>query len=933
MLKVTVSESGARAKAYFHSGLVHGDHYTDGQAKAGQWWGQGSEMLGLKGMVLSKHFCRLVDNEHPITRDRLTLRNKPERRAGYDFTFSPCKSLSVVANLCDDPRLTQAVLEAVRFTLGEVEASVRCRVRKDDANADRNTGNVIAALFAHHTARPENGSVPDPQEHIHAFLMNATFDPVEAAWKALQLRHTWFNAPYFQALFHNELARLTQELGYRIERRGTGWEIVGVPESAREVFSKRDAKIEEVAAEEGIDDPEEKSGLGRRTRKGKGPELSMAELLENWWSQLSSSDAKAVRAVKPGRPITNDMSPAVLQRRVARLVESVSHHVFARSSSVLENTFVAECLRREPGKYSASQVRDAMQTDALFVRDLDGERWVTHREVFDEEQKLVDIVRKGKGKFAPTAPRQKTPEDLSADQKAAFHHILNSRDRFILIEGPPGTGKTRLAATTVPVLNGKLREVLSPVLGDKVVMLAPTTQGSREVLRAEGFKDATTVAAFLLDERLQTQAREGWVWLDEAVQLGSRDGLRFVDLIEKLDARVICTGDGGQNDPVGRGNFVQLMQNHAGVVSHRMEEVLRQTGLMKSIASSLHSGDVGLAFGAMKQNQMVHESPVEECYAAAARDYVIKLKGEKKVTGVSPTHEGCDIFSRHIRAEMKEQRMLQSPKQKKCYEDLRWTDAQKADRSNYQAGQVVEFHREVGPYRTKVPYNVIGLDPIGWYVLVRAKGGVPEALPMKHADGWTVYQPKDIEVAVGDYIRITRSTRVFTVLTKGRAMFAEAIQLYDPDIRRPKKELGANSVHKVLCCMDNGDMLLEGWKILPRGFCHYKHAYATTVHSLQGLTTDDTVMAAAKDQLGPVDRGNFTTAFTRAKNSFVVYTDSVDDLERAAKRVDRSPAALDLVEHGEDPQIRNLEAEEQLRQTAEYMRWQQSKEREYEPEL
>ena len=46
------------------------------------------------------------------------------------------------------------------------------------------------------------------------------------------------------------------------------------------------------------------------------------------------------------------------------------------------------------------------------------------------------------------------------------------------------------------------------------VLLAPSAEASRGVLRNEGFANADTVARFLLDERLQESVRGGVLWID-----------------------------------------------------------------------------------------------------------------------------------------------------------------------------------------------------------------------------------------------------------------------------------------------------------------------------------------------------------------------------------------------------------------------------------
>ena len=99
----------------------------------------------------------------------------------YDFTFSPPKSVSIAALLADDARIIKAHEQAVAAALGQLESFAATRVRKNGQCAARTTGNIVAAVFRHETSR-----ALDPHLHSHCIVFNATHDPVENCWKALE---------------------------------------------------------------------------------------------------------------------------------------------------------------------------------------------------------------------------------------------------------------------------------------------------------------------------------------------------------------------------------------------------------------------------------------------------------------------------------------------------------------------------------------------------------------------------------------------------------------------------------------------------------------------------------------------------------------------------------------------------------------------------
>ena len=179
------------AEQYFEEHLCVGDYYKEGQRVSGEWVGVGAERLALSGKVRADDFLRLCENQNPSTGETLTQRlnttrtegdkSAANRRIFYDFTFSPPKSVSIAGFLGNDERILEAHARAVRSALREFEAFAATRIRAGGAQNDRMTGNFVSALFTHDTSR-----ALDPHLHTHCIVFNATFDPVEGRWKALQ---------------------------------------------------------------------------------------------------------------------------------------------------------------------------------------------------------------------------------------------------------------------------------------------------------------------------------------------------------------------------------------------------------------------------------------------------------------------------------------------------------------------------------------------------------------------------------------------------------------------------------------------------------------------------------------------------------------------------------------------------------------------------
>lgn len=292
MLRVTQQTDSGAAKKYDS----RADYLSEGQELVGAGGGRGARMLGLEGVVDKESFDRLCDNLDPRTRAQLTARTRSDRTVGYDFTFSVPKSVSLLYALSGDREILDAFRAAVDDTMREIEAEAKMRVRMGGRDEERTTGNLVWAEFRHTTSRPVEG-VPDPQLHAHCFAFNSTWDETERRWKAGQFRELKRDAPFFQAAFRARLANQLQDLGFGLVRKRDDFELTSVPAALLKKFSRRTEKIEKVAAEKGMTDPDRKAEVGAKTRERKDHELSWNQLRREWDSRLTQEERQALAEV------------------------------------------------------------------------------------------------------------------------------------------------------------------------------------------------------------------------------------------------------------------------------------------------------------------------------------------------------------------------------------------------------------------------------------------------------------------------------------------------------------------------------------------------------------------------------------------------------------------------------------------------------------
>jgi conjugative relaxase-like TrwC/TraI family protein len=173
------------------------------------------------------------------------------RQVGYGLVFGVPKSLSIYLAITGDQVVENIARLAVDETMRAMEYEMRCKVRKGGLHEDRGTGELLYSKFFHRDSRPING-LSDPHWHVHCFVHNATFDPVEERWKAGQFRGLIADKGYFQEYFHTLLAQRLMESGYNLRRTDRGWhqwEMACVTDREVELFSKRHELIDTLSEE------------------------------------------------------------------------------------------------------------------------------------------------------------------------------------------------------------------------------------------------------------------------------------------------------------------------------------------------------------------------------------------------------------------------------------------------------------------------------------------------------------------------------------------------------------------------------------------------------------------------------------------------------------------------------------------------------------
>lgn len=857
MLKITPYTSASAAKWYF-TGNRH-EYYSELNESVGTWKGKGANRLGLHGEVSTDAFGALCDNLHPIMGSRLTARTKENRRIGYDLTFSPPKSVSIVHAFSRDQRIVQALEESADAAMLLVEADAKTRVRRGNQDIDRVTGELTWARFTHLTTRPVNG-IPDPQLHIHCFAFNATFDGEERRWKAAQLGDIKATGAFYQTAFHTELGRRLEALGFSLTWNEKSFEIAGIPEHLIHTFSRRRKQIDDYANERGITSKRTRELLALMTREAKRHDLTPQHLHEEWASRITPDELALILACCPTQPQLDliEHDPELENKAISYAM----HSALERQSVIDERLFLEAAMRFGKGKLDIQRLRDRVTREPGLIRNQhEGCFVITTPQVIAEEQQMIAWVKAGRHILSPLARGHVPSAKLSDDQRRAVQSVLNSRDRMTAVIGKAGTGKTFMMQEAIAAIRSN---------GVSVQVCAPNSDTAHNTLLTAGFTDAVTLRAFLEKVEIYERARGGVIWIDEAGLVAQRDMVALMELADKIGARVILSGDTRQHRPVERGDALRILTSHTDLETVTLEKNQRQQGIYREIVDHLSEGQLLEAFTKMDAAGMIYELPGPERYDFIAGQYLKLWNGPGSVQIVSPTHSEGRKVTEAVRAALKQNGHLNDERQFVEFRRVDLLDADKQRPAAYQPGWVVEMIRSKGGYRAGERLTVSHINDDGLFV--------------QHADGrsqrfdtrtlskqFQVYQRETIDLAPGDRLRISKNG-------------------LDPSRRR----LVNSTLHTVTGFTDAGDIQLDNGRVVPRDFGHIAHGYVTTSYVAQSKTVQHVIIAVSTESFGAVSREQQYVSTSRGRIAPTLVTDTKAGLFEACDASSHRLAALDL---------------------------------------
>jgi len=870
------------AQSYFAEHLAVGDYYQEGQKVAGEWFGIGAQSLGLNGKIREADFLALCENQNPQSGGNLTQRKNSvreqdggtaaNRRIFYDFTFSPPKSVSLLALVADDKRIVDAHNRAIQIALGEFESFAATRVRKSNTDNSRFTRNVIAGLFTHDTSR-----ALDPHLHTHCIVFNATFDSAEQRWKALQNYEMLRARKYVEAVYYHELIRDLRRFGYGIKNQSRGdFQIEGVDESLCRQFSKRheqinealDALLREKPELAGANPKDLREHLATVERSRKMRDQNPNELRQWWEAQLTPDELKGLRQLSSGRTgnvIATDVRPIAEEA-----VVWAEEHLFDRRSVVLEHEIWQEAIQHARSQnISIDDLKQVTMTRG-YVRKPEEPAFVTRPEVLAREWEIVQAGTNGVSAFQPFVRRPpQFAGTLSDEQQAALCQLLASRDFITLFRGGAGTGKSFVLKRLADHLASS---------GHTVLVLAPQRQQVVN-LQKDGLPHPTTVADFL---NRQAMPERGVVVVDEAGQIGARQMLELIRVVSAQKGRVIFSGDTRQHGPVEASDAMLALERYANLRPAELETIRRQDPQHGRNTSEKHfirqyrravkeaaKGRLAESFNRLDEMGSVCECRLNDQQEHLADEYLRLVEDGQSLVVVAQTWAEVHRVNERVRAGLKQKGLVAADEhQVEVLEKVDLTTAQKRDERFFSSGHMVVFNQPLRGFASGTYGKSLGIVKRGVLVEVGAKALL---VPRRQLDHINICRPMAIALAQGDRLQIKANRRMSTgrTVTNGELVTVKKVRA-------------------------DGRIDLTDGRTLDAGFREFLPGYAVTSYGSQGKTVDFVLFSDSAVRAA-TDRRQWYVTISRGRRGIRIFTPDKEQLRENVIRSGNQPLALDLV--------------------------------------
>ena len=515
--------------------------------------------------------------------------------------------------------------------------------------------------------------------------------------------------------------------------------------------------------------------------------------------------------------------------------------------------------------FTATDMKESIAKKLDTGELIQGKPYWTTKAMVQLEQSIIDRVNAGINQCAPLKRGQmKMPENmtLTADQQKGISQLLKSRDRFMVVQGYAGVGKT----TVLKVLQDNLPKK------KQLKGIAPTKQAVEEMQKA-GIPAQTMQSWMIEMEKAPEDLTNVVLVLDEASMVDNATYDRLQFLIDANHGRLGSFGDRTQHPSPRSGKPYILVQDHSNISVIELKESVRpQNEFTKGVFKALQNQDYQGAIRKVADNQTFFNLRLEKGEKGATFDEAMEAVSHafaerflnldpnirERACFILPTHSLRDLVHENIRDGLKKEHRISAQDQTiQTLETKRQTLDELRSLKHYESIDVIKMGSQY--------FDVLheGVDTASNSVMIRDQQGNTQPFfpeKVKKNVPMAFYEKKDIAVSVGDRLRLTES--------------AGSDQKRQPN--QTFQVTGVNdSVITLQSEMNTTDIIkMETKHYLDR---HLDYAYTTTSQSAQGITRDLVLTAQLSlfKKLATTQALNIN--FTRAREQILVICDNLGD--------------------------------------------------------
>lgn len=634
----------------------------------------------------------------------ITAQMRPQQSAvaGFDLTFTPVKSVSVLWALGDEDTrrmVEKAQDDAIRESIAYLERNgIATRVGTNGIAQVDVKGGLIATSFRHHDSR-----LGDPNLHHHVVVSNKVQD-AQGHWKTIDGKLLHRSAVAVSEHYNTRLQANLEAQGIAFEARTVNgsaqpvMEITAVPTELTRLFSKRSEGIRD-SLKELRKEYEIKHGhtpdqaalvkLAQAatldTRPDKAPAKTLEALAAGWRKEaqgLYSEHHLAAMMATRKTTINGPASSIDVDEAARSIIENVSDK---RSTWTAQNV-MAEAERwakeyaSEHGALTQEQVDSvvchALEQDSLrltptsvhsdFValsRNAGHSEFVHRTDTrYTSESILKDenlLLRAGQTNVIPAATmenferaviahgqavaRGDIAHALDAGQLELARQFATSPKMLGLGIGAAGTGKSTAM--------GLVRAAVTDA-GGRVIGLAPSAVAAANLGEQLGITAVTTDKFLLGKPTAPLQVTPGTlVIVDEAGMQGTAKLANVVRVVERGGGLVRFIGDDRQLSAVQAGGALRLLVNELGAAE--LESIHRFSNPEEAAASLLlrtpseHEAD---PFTWYKDNGRVQAGDLETVEGLAFGKWQNRLNAGETAIMMAPSNESARQLSERAQA-------------------------------------------------------------------------------------------------------------------------------------------------------------------------------------------------------------------------------------------------------------------------------------------